>query len=271
MFIHEGNAPTRNSAHLLDPVRFRMEGLFALQLFDDLAQEAAKILSEEELAIQSNPSRSNSIDSEVATAMRLLLCEIKVMTGRGDEAVEQLHLLQAWLLKVAELSEDIAMQKRAHCWLARTGCAIVNSFIRQRQWRLAISALREILSRLQQNEKGSGDAHHLRDAIIVIHCLLARTLLQVFAIMMSEVIFTTYIPFTILRLGLLVRPSNFATLLGTFSHNLERLSWMIKGDCQSPLQKILPIYLPRLQYGIKFKSQEALRCLGKIRQESFKY
>ena len=146
--------------------QLRLEGMFRLKMFDEIGQDTINILNEEEISLGSSDSHSN-----ISLAMRLLSCEIKIMTGRCDEAVEQLLLLRQWLVE-KEFSGRIV-------WDLRFQCAIVNAYIRTRQWRLAVLELRDALAGIDIKFEIASDALNAKLSIL---CLLARVLLQVGAI-----------------------------------------------------------------------------------------
>lgn len=146
--------------------QLRLEGMFRLKMFDEIGQDTNTILNEEDGALGSSDSHNN-----ISLAMRLLSCEIKIMTGRCDEAVEQLLLLRKSLVE-KEFPGRIP-------WDLRFQCAIVNAYIRMRQWRLAVLELRNALADIDLKFEV---ASHALNAKLSVLCLLARVLLQVGAI-----------------------------------------------------------------------------------------
>jgi hypothetical protein len=142
--------------------RLLLEGMFRLKMFDELGQEATKILQEEE--------KTSTPTSEISLSMRLLICETKIMTGRCDEAVEQLVQLRSWLSSTGENSR---------CeWDWRFHCSIVNAYVRLRQWRLAIVELRTMLVLLEKGIDNTVSSNFSMSRISLL-CLLSRVLLQV--------------------------------------------------------------------------------------------
>jgi hypothetical protein len=147
-------------------------------MFDELAQEAARILSNEEM--------QSGSDCPIALAMRLLICETKIMTGRCDEAIEQLQQMKHWLQngiagalnddsgEVGKISNE--MKKVTQLWEWRLQCAITNAFIRLRQWRLAIVELRAMLASVSVHFSSQSSQAYSQIALL---CLLSRVLLQV--------------------------------------------------------------------------------------------
>uniref|UniRef100_A0A7S0SYE5 Uncharacterized protein n=1 Tax=Chromulina nebulosa TaxID=96789 RepID=A0A7S0SYE5_9STRA len=120
-------------------MKLRLEGLFRLKMFDELIVEASKILQTEENRLSEivDTHPSDPIDCDLLIAMKLLLCEIKALTGQSEEALEQLYIL-LHTLQSTNLSYLIS---NALFWTWRVRSAIVNASTRQRQWRVALTEL----------------------------------------------------------------------------------------------------------------------------------
>ena len=159
-------------------MRIRLEGLFRMKMFDELNREVSKILeSEAERLVQAKAQaqgKETGKSLDLTTALRLLLVEILSLTGRGEEALTQLHILKHWLQTTAE-------NVNVPYWLWKTSGLIVNCTIRLRNWRAAVQELTNMLSVInstlpnRQNEKESGS---VCKAQVVLLCRLARTMLQ---------------------------------------------------------------------------------------------
>jgi hypothetical protein len=171
------------------PYRLRLEGLFRLKMFDELAQESWKILQQTESC--TSEFRSDIFfdpSSNVSIAMNLLLCEVKVMTGRASESLEHLQFLRMHL-NALDYSCSPADRMSLKASLLRVECSLINTFIRQRNWRLAISELTVILNRVKDMINSFANKPNvtsipmgLWNALILIKCLMSRILLQVIMI-----------------------------------------------------------------------------------------
>lgn len=155
-------------------IRLRFEALYRMKSYDELANEVTAILSEEErkVAVDVQPREFNH---NIAVSMRLLLNDIKLMTGRSEEAVEQLNTMKAWLSSEAPTSNVLF-------WLWQVRCHIANGYIRLRNWRSASFELNDMLNDLQQRVLVCGsveDRSQLVKGQIVLLTRLARLLFQV--------------------------------------------------------------------------------------------
>lgn len=172
--------------------QFRLKGLFRMKQFDELAQDALNILSEEEKLSQSSESPIN----DTVIALRLLLAEIKVMTGHGEEGIEQLSVMQHVLAALHAACETPDSRIRIHNWCLRVQCSTINYYVRQRQWRLAVAELNKMLENVRKQiaiaqtqvgtETGARNLRKLVNSDIIIQCVLSRTLMQVGAMKASE-------------------------------------------------------------------------------------
>jgi hypothetical protein len=119
----------------------------------------------------------------------LLIAETKIMSGRGEEAIEQLFLLRQWLANTTESTSTKdrgdQSQNTEMCSL-RVQCSIINVHIRLRQWRLAVLELNTVLKMINKsiscNETEASDLSSswwLIACKVVLSCLLSRLLLQV--------------------------------------------------------------------------------------------
>jgi hypothetical protein len=142
-------------------------------MFDELCKEVGDILEKEDQG-----GHDKSMDEENSSvSLRLLLAEVKAMTGRGEEALAQLYVLR------------FKLQGRPHgtfreSWSLRTTNSIVNAAIRQRMWHIAISELSSMLESIRQQYASLSVANieistQFYRAEIVLLCRLSRILLQV--------------------------------------------------------------------------------------------
>lgn len=162
--------------HLLCNItRLRFEALYRMKLYDELANEVTAILQDEEKKIAGDADPQN-INYNVVVSMRLLLNDIKLMTGRSEEAVEQLNAMKAWLESVQPATSVVLF------WLWQVKCHIVNGYIRLRNWRSASLELNGMLNELQRRHTActsAEDRTHLLKAQITLLTRLARMLFQV--------------------------------------------------------------------------------------------
>lgn len=183
--------------------RLRMIAFFRLKMFDELVQEASILITTEEQRITSLINQTNtskSIDnigfdrpqqgiynSDKVLALQLLLIEARTMTGRGEEALQQLYALRKWLSNEKSLTEwQSQVNEEILWWKWRIQWSIINTLSKQRQWRQTIFELQSILRDVQwkrsQGEfilKTPLSYIYLLSSEIIILCRLSRTLLQV--------------------------------------------------------------------------------------------
>jgi hypothetical protein len=155
----------------------RFEGLFRMKMYDDLSNEISQFLEEEENK-QEDPTLTPSERQCLILSMRLLLNDVKLMTGRGEESIEELKMVSSWLAS----SEHSAMI----FWLWRTKMHIVNAYIRMRNWKAALLEMDCILAELEQrgallavDDKQSDDTPRLIMAQIFMLVKMARLSFQV--------------------------------------------------------------------------------------------
>lgn len=156
-------------------LRIRLEGLFRMKMFDELSHEVSRILAEDAEKKKSKAYCENRSD-DLSVAMHLLMAEVLSLTGRGDEALTQLHLLKKWLSTTPQ-------NVNAPFWLWKSSGAIVNGCIRQRLWRNAISELTNMLDEVhsaassQTNWTDKERAGVIKAEVILL-CRLSRIMLQ---------------------------------------------------------------------------------------------
>jgi hypothetical protein len=173
------------------PTKLRLEGLFRLKMFDDLAFETTNLLSSERMKLLRNTDGAEAIkSSNNIYAMQLLLSEVKAMTGNSDDAFQDLCELRR------ELEEEIAtipspVNISSHqWWLWRVTSSIINTAIRQRLWRMALAELTGLLDSMRtkfqaitslDTSASSTFSESFRRVEVIILCHLSRILLQVAA------------------------------------------------------------------------------------------
>lgn len=122
-------------------LQLRFEGLFRMKLFDDLSLEISKVLGSQS-GLDEN-RRGPTV--YVIVSLTVLLAEIKSLTGRGSEALEQLYRLRANLRIMSSAvtggNDNLIIQ----WWQMKVWNQIINILLRQRQWHLALHELSELL------------------------------------------------------------------------------------------------------------------------------
>jgi hypothetical protein len=162
--------------------QLRFEGLFRMKMYDELATEANNLLLNEESKEQIE------INPNIVVSMKLLILEVKVMTGRNQEALDQLYLIRSLLRKETDTHGSTRF------WLLQVGSHIVNAAVRLRNWKTAVNELRRLLCDVK-TEIASGsevfstaDVLSLKRSQVVIMLRLSRILLQVhFSLFVSKV------------------------------------------------------------------------------------
>lgn len=146
--------------------RLRMVAFFRLKMFDELVQEAGVIITAEEQRISSLISQSTSAqsadgvgfdrprqgicNSDKVLALQLLLIEARTMTGRGEEALQQLYAIRKWLSNEKSVLEwQSQVYEEILWWKWRVQWSIINTLAKQRQWRQTIFELQSILRDVQ--------------------------------------------------------------------------------------------------------------------------
>ena len=162
---------------------FRMIGLFRLKMLDELQQETCAVLALEESKLLSHlTGRETVVEAEkggVGTflgyprpsvdsfrvdnivSLQLLFVEVKVVTGRGDEALNVLYMLKQWLSTPEEgaipaAAADSAVGSRVLMWKWKVIWSLVNVLLRQRLWRQGI---KEMISMLDEVQRCKESAH----------------------------------------------------------------------------------------------------------------
>ena len=181
--------------------RLRLEGLFRLKMFDDLSHEAGQILAAERLKRpQHQPAEDLIQNMNKIYAMQLLLAEVKAMTGNGEDAFHELFQLREEMDVAITGSHTSPSLTPAEWWSWRITSCIINTAIRQRLWRIALSELIGLIKSLRSrhnfnmnmnmDEKISPSSSDLfalsnepilsfRKLEIAVLCRISRILLQV--------------------------------------------------------------------------------------------
>lgn len=184
----------------------RFEALFRMKKYDDLIVEVGNILNAEEKRMEAERSalggdaHAAQPNYNLTISMRLLLYEMKMMTGRSQEALEKLFVLRESLAESLQSTqsneEDNSSNNNSNktlisFWLWQVRCHIVNAFIRQRNWKAAAVDLQHMLvelGHLIQEAESSGateEAASMTKAKVLLLLKLSRVLLQIGSVKLS--------------------------------------------------------------------------------------
>ena len=178
--------------------KLRLEGLFRLKMFDDLSFEATNLLSALRTRILRDVDSDEAVrSSNNINAMRLLISEVKTMTGNGEDAFQDMFQLRDELEKQTAL-DPLSAVSPSLWWTWRVTSSIINAAIRQRLWRMALGELLGFLSSLRTKHKSMADALYsssskesvkgFRRVEIIVLCRLSRILLQVIDICLAKLL-----------------------------------------------------------------------------------
>mmetsp|Transcript_32080 Transcript_32080/g.46239 ORF Transcript_32080/g.46239 Transcript_32080/m.46239 type:complete len:558 (-) Transcript_32080:59-1732(-) len=165
--------------------QYRFEGLFRMKLYDDLLHEVGEILTDEELKLQSHITTSVNKPSDLnnkhclSFSLRLYIVEVKLMTGRSQEALEHLSRMRRWLQQ--EIKSDTA--NPLEYWLWQVKLHEVNAHIRLRNWKVVTQELKSLIDETQIRWIATPDSDvavklDWMKAQIVLLMRLSRVLLQ---------------------------------------------------------------------------------------------
>jgi len=171
LLFEEENLPEQ---HLSLITGLRFEALYRMKQYDELATEAASILAEEESRLAAE-GESERFNYNTTVSMRLLLNDVKIMTGRSEEALQQLLAMHKWLASLPQ--ESIVT-----FWLWQVKCHVVNGYIRLRNWKAATLEMNRMLNDLQSLVQGCSNVETKTDLVkaqIVLLTRLARLLFQI--------------------------------------------------------------------------------------------
>lgn len=200
----------------------RLQGLFRLKMLDELVEEAAVVLSmqaqfplDSSLEGLSDGAPHPMFDAGTTVALHMLLLEVKLLTGRNEEAMEQQSILRNKLSAVvravdmhggaAPVAENAARLSirsddiQRYSWYWKVFACIINTSVRLRLWRHAVAELSRLLSetkalrgRVQREfaQIQEGDdlmtadevsvvVNTLLGAEVTLQCRLSRVFLQV--------------------------------------------------------------------------------------------
>lgn len=160
--------------------KLRYEALFRMKMYDDLMTEVT--LQLQNLEAENNHLNQESADDhfDLISGYKLLIFEVNLMTGHGQESLE--HLLRYRKQLSGLQAGNGSVPHRATYWLWHAECHIVNTSIRTRNWKRAIKDLTVLSNMLRDylvetnNEEEKCDYYAAR---IVILCRLTKILLQV--------------------------------------------------------------------------------------------
>lgn len=160
----------------------RFEALFRLKQYDELTVEVSDLLPAVEADCADGLSRA-LLDR--AASLRLLLSEVKCLSGRSSEAFEALRSLQDWLDALALLPSAGPHAVRLKFWSWHVSCHVCNAHVRLRSWRSALRLLRDLSAQLDQllpacaNEEERCDVTNTK---VVLLCRASKLFLQIGAV-----------------------------------------------------------------------------------------
>ena len=187
--------------------QLRLEALFRIKAFDELTTMAAELLLMEQKQVDSTAMMTTSSTNPNPTmyAMRLLLAEVKTMTGQGEESFQLLYMFRE------ELQQQLAIHERTiqvkaqeihvlQWWIWRVYNSIINAAIRQRLWRIAVSELTVMLQNVRDTYASLSTTHNTSSTAtalqksfhrteVVLMCRLSRILLQIGATKSSSLFY----------------------------------------------------------------------------------
>lgn len=135
-----------SESKILSPtLQLRFEGLFRMKFFDDLSSEISRVLSAE----SQSKVADNSMSFKVVS-LYVLLCEIKSLTGRGAEALEQLYKLRSVLSTLTASDGNNCADTTFSWWRIKIWNQIINVLLRQRQYHLALHEMSLILTEIRR-------------------------------------------------------------------------------------------------------------------------
>lgn len=184
---------SRATCQLSLGTKLRLEGLFRLKMFDDLSFEATNLLSAERAKILLDGDLDEAMrSSNNINAMRLLISEVKTMTGNGEDAFQEMYQFRDELQKLSTLDISSSAVSLSVWWTWRVTSSIINAAIRQRLWRMALAELLGLLTSLRTKHKSmvstlnssstKESVKGFRRVEIIILCRMSRILLQVISV-----------------------------------------------------------------------------------------
>lgn len=170
---------------VMDVRLLRFQALFRLRMFDELSSEIMRLGDLENAPLSTFAWSPLAVDGEpditrdatgakperpsaapIPIDVRILSSEVHVMTGRADEGVQQLtQLLQRLRKGIASPAAANADVLTANVdtatlsqWARRVAMSLVNAFVRQHRWRLALATLNEIYDDLPGGDEAGAAA-----------------------------------------------------------------------------------------------------------------
>ena len=206
--------------HLFDSITcMRFEGLYRMKLFDELSAEIQSILTSNETNTI-NPSDlsttttttttttlsassllipppstttttatidisllSNYINYNLTISLRLLLINIKLITGRTQEALEQLYMLKNWVIILIKNENKINIIHILNYWYYQIKCLIINVLIKIRNYKLACIDLNDMINEINYiyylKAVNNIEKYYYNNTIIFLLLKLSRLFIQV--------------------------------------------------------------------------------------------
>lgn len=170
LLSEEGNLDDPDTQRVVSVIKFL--SLFKLKQYDKLVTDVIEFLKVFEATCDAAQS------ADVIVPLRMLLSEAKIMTGRSHEAFDELQLL-----KLELEASDISLSNSF--WIWQLDCHVINGYVRLRNWKAAISALKgtilDIGKQLEHEANQSSKEHHafLVKSQTILLTRLSRILLQV--------------------------------------------------------------------------------------------
>jgi hypothetical protein len=148
----------------------RFESLFRLKMYDDLNVEVSSAL--ETLNDSFSERKDNPFLIGFIYSVKMLQCEIKMMTGHSIEAMEQIAFVRTWLRGNAGV-----FRQELSYWEWQSTCHLINCNIRSRNWKNSIRVMRQMLVDLRALEEASNHFAYLSKVVVLLR--LSKLLLQV--------------------------------------------------------------------------------------------
>jgi hypothetical protein len=193
----------------------RFEGLYRMKQFDELSAEIQSILTSNEtntidpsdllsttsassISLQLPPPPpstttttatietsllSNYINYNLTISLRLLLINIKLITGRIQEALELLYILQNWIIILIKNEIKINIIHILNYWYYQIKCLIINVLIKIRNYKLACTDLNDMINEINHvyflNAVNNIEKCYYNNTIIFLLLKLSRLFIQV--------------------------------------------------------------------------------------------
>jgi hypothetical protein len=175
--------------HAVSPIfSQRVEALFKLKMFDEIITLINVLLTILEKKIPFSPTFIDCTE----ILLRILMSEVKTMTGRGEESIHHLHILEQRILTHIKLhsSTDNSNCQSHHDWLYVLWAVKVNLSIRQHQPQLAVVELNNILNYVQSDTylRSKYLIDNLIYVQITINCQICRIYAQVYILITRHII-----------------------------------------------------------------------------------